>query len=135
MARQLVESLSAEWEPAKYTDEYKENLMRRHQGKLKGKTPRLKEREPPQQAEVIDLMARLRASLEGRGRRARPRKGAARTALAKRRRPRSRPLPVARTRGNGGWRDAGLDRHPRSRGPRWSTGIAGTARARARCSI
>jgi DNA end-binding protein Ku len=66
MARQLVESLSATWEPGKYTDEYQENLMRVIKGKLKGKTPRLKERETPQQAGVIDLMARLRASLEGR---------------------------------------------------------------------
>jgi DNA end-binding protein Ku len=67
MARQLVESLSAKWEPDKYTDEYKENLMRVIKGKLKGKAPRLKERESHQQADVIDLMARLRASLEGRG--------------------------------------------------------------------
>ncbi len=67
MARQLVDSLSAKWEPDKYTDEYKENLMRVIKGKLKGKAPRLKERESHQQADVIDLMARLRASLEGRG--------------------------------------------------------------------
>jgi DNA end-binding protein Ku len=65
MAKQLVESLSAKWEPEKYTDEYRDNLMRIIKGKLKGKTPRLKERETPKQAEVIDLMARLRASLEG----------------------------------------------------------------------
>jgi DNA end-binding protein Ku len=65
MAKQLVESLSAKWEPEKYTDEYRDNLMRVIKGKLKGKTPRLKERETPHQAEVVDLMARLRASLEG----------------------------------------------------------------------
>jgi non-homologous end joining protein Ku len=35
--------------------------------KLKGKRPRLQEMEStPQQAEVVDLMARLRASLEGK---------------------------------------------------------------------
>jgi DNA end-binding protein Ku len=67
MAKQLVESLSAKWEPAKYTDEYRDNLMRVIQGKLKGKKPRLKERETPEQADVIDLMSRLRASLEGKG--------------------------------------------------------------------
>jgi non-homologous end joining protein Ku len=39
--------------------------MRVIKGKLKGKTPRLKEREAPHQADVVDLMARLRASLEG----------------------------------------------------------------------
>lgn len=84
MARQLVDSLSAKWEPEKYTDEYKENLMRVIKGKLKGKTPRLKERDTPQQAEVIDLMARLRASLEGRGQKgAGPAKGARKAAAAK----------------------------------------------------
>jgi DNA end-binding protein Ku len=66
MAKQLVQSLSAKWEPEKYTDEYRDNLMRLIQAKLKGRKPRLKERETPQQADVIDLMARLRASLEGR---------------------------------------------------------------------
>ena len=67
MAMQLVDSLSAKWEPEKYTDEYRDNLLRVIKGKLKGKTPRLTGRETPQQADVIDLMARLRASLEGRG--------------------------------------------------------------------
>jgi len=67
MARQLIESLSAEWDPEKYTDEYRDNLMRVIQGKIKGRKPRLQERETRQQAEVVDLMARLQASLEGRG--------------------------------------------------------------------
>jgi DNA end-binding protein Ku len=85
MARQLVESLSAKWEPGKYTDEYRDNLMRVIKGKLKGKTPRLKERELPKQADVIDLMARLRASLEGGGQKgaaAKGRQGGARKAPA-----------------------------------------------------
>src|SRR3989449_11077548 len=37
MAKALVNSLAAEWDPAKYTDEYRDNLMRIIQGKLKGK--------------------------------------------------------------------------------------------------
>ena len=78
MAKQLVESLSADWQPEKYTDEYTKNLMRVIQAKLKGKKPRLQERETPQQADVIDLMARLRASLEGK-----PAKGASRATTAK----------------------------------------------------
>jgi DNA end-binding protein Ku len=84
MARQLVESLSAKWEPGKYTDEYRDNLMRVIKGKLKGKTPRLQERELPKQADVIDLMARLRASLEGGGQKgaAKGRQGGARKAPA-----------------------------------------------------
>ncbi|MGH9372191.1 MAG: Ku protein [Vicinamibacterales bacterium] len=68
MAKQLVESLSATWEPEKYTDEYTANLMRVINAKLKGRKPRLQGRETPQQANVVDLMARLRASLEGTGR-------------------------------------------------------------------
>lgn len=67
MARQLVETLSATWQPEKYTDEYVENLKRVIQAKLKGRKPKLKERETPHGAEVVDLMARLRASLEGKG--------------------------------------------------------------------
>jgi DNA end-binding protein Ku len=77
MAKQLVESLSAKWEPEKYTDEYRDNLMRIIKGKVKGKTPRLKERETPQQAEVIDLMARLRASLEGTAGKGKPARASA----------------------------------------------------------
>lgn len=67
MAMQLIDSLAAAWEPEKYTDEYRENLMRVIQSKLKGRKPKLQERETPQQAEVVDLMERLRASLEGKG--------------------------------------------------------------------
>ena len=67
MARQLIESLSAKWNPEKYTDEYRDNLMKVIQAKLKGRKPRLEERETPQSADVVDLMARLRASLEAKG--------------------------------------------------------------------
>ncbi len=68
MAMQLIDSLSAEWKPEKYTDEYRDNLMKVIQGKLKGRRPRLQERETAQSADVVDLMARLRASLEGTAR-------------------------------------------------------------------
>jgi DNA end-binding protein Ku len=67
MARQLIDSLSAKWNPEKYTDEYRDNLMKVIQAKLKGRKPRLEERETPQSADVVDLMARLRASLEAKG--------------------------------------------------------------------
>ena len=67
MALQLIASLASKWDPAKYTDEYKENLMRVIQAKLKGRKPHLQERETPQSADVVDLMARLRASLERKG--------------------------------------------------------------------
>jgi DNA end-binding protein Ku len=67
MARQLIDSLGAKWDPAKYTDEYLENLKRVIQAKMKGRKPRLVERETAASADVVDLMARLRASLENRG--------------------------------------------------------------------
>src|ERR671935_702552 len=54
MAKALVNSLAAEWDPAKYTDQYRENLLRIIQGKLKGKEVELEPSEEPRQAEVID---------------------------------------------------------------------------------
>jgi DNA end-binding protein Ku len=67
MAQQLIGNLVSDWKPDKYTDEYKENLLRVINAKVKGKKPKLiDEDRTPKQAEVVDLMARLRASLEGR---------------------------------------------------------------------
>jgi DNA end-binding protein Ku len=65
MAKALVENLAAEWEPAKYTDEYRENLMKVIRAKMKGRAPKLSATEEPQSAEVVDLMERLRRSLAG----------------------------------------------------------------------
>jgi DNA end-binding protein Ku len=63
MAMSLIESLSADWKPDKYTDEYRENLMKVIHAKVKGRKPKLTEEERPQDAEVIDLMERLQRSL------------------------------------------------------------------------
>jgi DNA end-binding protein Ku len=75
MAEQLVGNLAEPFDPSRYTDEYRANLMRIIKAKMKGKKPNLKE--PPTEAPdsgVLDLMSRLRASLaEGTGK-----KGAAR---------------------------------------------------------
>src|SRR5881398_725881 len=60
MAKALVNSLAAEWDPSKYTDEYRENLMRLIQSKVKGKEVTLEPMAEPRQAEVVDLMERLR---------------------------------------------------------------------------
>ena len=68
MAQQLIDNLASEWKPEKYNDEYKDNLLRVINAKLKGKKPKLIDEDTtPKQAQVVDLMARLRASLEGRG--------------------------------------------------------------------
>ncbi len=67
MAVALVNSLASDWDPAKYTDEYRENLLRIIKGKMKGKHVTLAAAAEPRQAEVVDLMERLRKSLEQSG--------------------------------------------------------------------
>jgi DNA end-binding protein Ku len=67
MARTLVENLADKWDPSQYTDEYRANLMKIIKAKMKGTEPRLKEHVEPQSAEVVDLMERLRQSLQGAG--------------------------------------------------------------------
>jgi len=84
MAKALVESLAAEWDPSKYTDDYRENLMRVIKGKIKGKPVTLEAAEEPRQAEVVDLMERLRRSLEQSGPRRGKKTKAARPASKKR---------------------------------------------------
>jgi len=65
MAEKLVGSLAGEWQPDKYKDEYRENLMRVIEAKLKGKSPKLTgEAAGPGRADVVDLMERLRKSLK-----------------------------------------------------------------------
>jgi DNA end-binding protein Ku len=64
LARMLVENLAADWSPSKYTDEYRENLMKVIHAKLKGRRPQLTATGEPQSADVIDLMERLRRSLQ-----------------------------------------------------------------------
>ena len=68
MAQQLIGNLVSDWKPEKYADEYKQNLMRVINAKVKGRKPKLiDEDRTPKRADVVDLMARLRASLEGQG--------------------------------------------------------------------
>jgi DNA end-binding protein Ku len=65
MAEQLVANLAEPFDPSRYTDEYRANLMRIIKAKMKGKKPKLEEpdEETPDSG-VLDLMSRLRASLE-----------------------------------------------------------------------
>ena len=67
MARTLVENLADKWDPSQYTDQYRKNLMKIIKAKMKGKNPHLVEHVEPQNAEVVDLMERLRQSLQGAG--------------------------------------------------------------------
>jgi DNA end-binding protein Ku len=61
MAVTLVENLSDKFEPEKYTDTYRKELLDLIRAKAKGKE--LPEREE-QEAEVVDLMSALRESIE-----------------------------------------------------------------------
>jgi DNA end-binding protein Ku len=65
MAEQLVSNLAQPFDPNKYTDEYRANLMRVIKAKMKGTKAKLEEPdERPSDPQVIDLMSRLRESLE-----------------------------------------------------------------------
>jgi DNA end-binding protein Ku len=91
MAKALVNSLAAEWDPEKYTDQYLENLMRIIKGKVKGKKVTLEPEETPRKGEVVDLMERLRRSLDQAGS-----KAATRAKAAKARGTKARPAKKRR---------------------------------------
>jgi DNA end-binding protein Ku len=62
MAQQLIESLSTEWEPEKYRDEYREKVLAMIERKAAGEEIAVQP-EAPQPTKVPDLMAALEASL------------------------------------------------------------------------
>ena len=62
MARQLIESLSAEFDPSKYHDTYRERVLELIERKAEGKEIAVQPTEEPQ--EVPDLMAALEASVK-----------------------------------------------------------------------
>lgn len=64
MALQLVEQLSTEFDATEYKDEYNEKLMERIRAKIEGKEIARVEVEEAAEAEVVDLVARLKESLE-----------------------------------------------------------------------
>ncbi len=71
MAERLVEGMVEDWAPEQYRDTYRDDLMARIEQKIEsGKTHVVAETEVPRAveggAEVVDLMALLKRSLEGR---------------------------------------------------------------------
>lgn len=64
MAEQLVENLAEPFDPSKYHDEYRDNLRAIIRAKMKGKEITYDEPATPEATPVIDLVARLQASLE-----------------------------------------------------------------------
>jgi len=63
MAQQLIETLHAEFDPAKYHDEYREQLMELIEEKASGKTVVQMPARQPAPPKVTDLMAALEASI------------------------------------------------------------------------
>jgi DNA end-binding protein Ku len=73
MAERLVETMVGKWQPEKYRDEYREDLLALIERKVKaGKTKVIDEappREPRRTAKVIDIMDLLKRSVEQAGHR------------------------------------------------------------------
>ena len=67
MARQLVESLSGEYDPEEFRNEYRDQLKAMLQAKLEGKE--IVASEPEEEAPVIDLMEALKQSVAQVGKR------------------------------------------------------------------
>jgi len=64
MAKQLIESLSGDFDPTGYTDEYRERVLELIERKAAGETITVEAPEP-ERKEVPDLMAALEASIAG----------------------------------------------------------------------
>jgi DNA end-binding protein Ku len=86
MAKQLIESLSSEWEPDKYEDTHRKRVLDFIKKKAKGKTIEIEHHEKERPA-VADLMEALRASVEGSSKKGkkRARTPVRRTAASRRR--------------------------------------------------
>jgi DNA end-binding protein Ku len=74
MAERLVEGMTAEWDPAKYQDTYRDDLMQLIQARIESgqtdapdETP-VAEIEAGEKGDVIDIMALLKRSVEATGR-------------------------------------------------------------------
>jgi DNA end-binding protein Ku len=63
MAGQIIDSMSREWDPKRYEDTYRVQVLDFLKKKAKGEEIVVEE-EPEEQAKVVDLMAALEASLE-----------------------------------------------------------------------
>jgi len=62
MARQLIDSLTGDWNPEEYTDEYRQALLELVEKKVAGEEIEIIE--APEPIKVVDLMEALKASVE-----------------------------------------------------------------------
>ena len=82
MALRLIDDMADDWKPEKYHDTYHEDLLKRIEQKIKaGQTEEItepqKEEHERKGAEVVNLMALLRKSVEGGARKGAKDKAAA----------------------------------------------------------
>jgi DNA end-binding protein Ku len=83
MAEQLIESLSTDFDPGAYRDEYREQLLGLIERKAEGKEIVAAESEAPQATKAPDLMAALEQSIAAvKDKGARPKKAAAKKGKA-----------------------------------------------------
>ncbi len=83
MATQLIDGLTAEWNPDQYHDTYVEELRKRIKAKEAGKQIVDKEVSEPTGGKVLDLMAALEASVKAAKGAKRPKTAAAHKATPK----------------------------------------------------
>jgi DNA end-binding protein Ku len=72
LAARLIEGMSSDWEPARYTDDYVSAVLRVINAKAKGLSPTARKASPKEATNVVDLMERLKASLAAAERRPEP---------------------------------------------------------------
>jgi DNA end-binding protein Ku len=87
MAQRLVDDMSEEWQPARYRDTYRDDLLARVEEKVRARQTHVipepgKESEARKGAEIIDLVSMLRQSLERQGAARAPARKAPRSAAA-----------------------------------------------------
>jgi DNA end-binding protein Ku len=84
MAEQLIDSLSTEFDPGAYRDEYREQLLALIERKAEGKEIVASEEEAPQATKAPDLMAALEQSIAAvKDKGAKPKKAPAKKHKAK----------------------------------------------------
>jgi DNA end-binding protein Ku len=64
MAHQLIKQLSTHFDATSYSDEYNEKLLERIRAKIEGREIATIEEEEAAETEVVDLVARLKDSIE-----------------------------------------------------------------------
>jgi DNA end-binding protein Ku len=94
MAKQLIDSLSSEWEPEKYHDTYRERVLELIEQKAEGKEIAVQPVEEPQP--VPDLMAALEASVKAARQDTKPKNGGAKAKSGAKKKPASKAKAKAK---------------------------------------